>query len=75
MPVLAEVVSSRLSSRTSQVVGEALGMSLPHSALAPSGQPIWLDIARRSGRAVHELAQRGVRMRDILTDQSIEKTR
>src|SRR3989441_11702582 len=25
---------------TSQVVGEALGMSLPHSALAPSGQPI-----------------------------------
>src|SRR5439155_471069 len=27
---------------TSQVVGEALGLSLPHSALAPSGQPIWL---------------------------------
>src|SRR6478736_6627387 len=25
---------------TSQVVGEALGMSLPHSALAPSGQPV-----------------------------------
>src|SRR5579862_5578370 len=37
---------------TSQVVGEALGMSLPHSALAPSGQPIWLDMARRSARAV-----------------------
>ncbi len=36
---------------TSQVVGEALGMSLPHSALAPSGQPIWLDMARRSARA------------------------
>src|SRR5438128_7595310 len=33
---------------TSQVVGEALGLSLPHSALAPSGQPIWLDMARRS---------------------------
>ena len=30
---------------TSQVVGEALGLSLVHSALAPSGQPIWLDIA------------------------------
>ena len=26
---------------SSQVVCEALGMSLPHSALAPSGQPIW----------------------------------
>ena len=36
---------------TSQVVGEALGMSLPHSALAPSGHPIWLDMARRSARA------------------------
>ena len=36
---------------TSQVVGEALGMSLTHSALAPSGHPIWLDMARRSARA------------------------
>src|SRR4051812_8996874 len=33
---------------TSQVVGEALGLSLPHSALAPSGQPVWLDLAKRS---------------------------
>ena len=37
---------------TSQVVGEALGLSLPHSALAPSGQPIWLDMARRSAQAL-----------------------
>ena len=37
---------------TSQVVGEALGMSLGHSALAPSGHPIWLDMARRSARAL-----------------------
>src|SRR5436309_11985886 len=36
---------------TSQVVGEALGMTLPHAALAPSGHPIWLDMARRSARA------------------------
>jgi len=36
---------------TSQVVGEALGLSLPHSALAPSGDPIWRDMARRSARA------------------------
>ena len=33
---------------TSQVVAEALGMTLPHSALAPSGEPVWLDMARRS---------------------------
>src|SRR3954470_15912726 len=37
---------------TSQVVSEALGLSLPHSALAPSGQPVWVDMARRSARAL-----------------------
>jgi len=56
---------------TSQVVGEALGIALPHSALAPSGQPIWLDIARRSARALMSLDRRGVTMRDVLTDASI----
>jgi putative YjhG/YagF family dehydratase len=56
---------------TSQVIAEALGMALPHSALAPSGQPIWLDIGRRSARAVLELARRGIHTRDILTPRSI----
>src|SRR5262249_30844094 len=53
---------------TSQVVGEALGLSLPHSALAPSGQPVWLDMARRSARAMGSLQARGLATRDILTD-------
>ena len=56
---------------TSQVVGEALGMSLPHSALAPSGQSIWLDMARRSARAVLAMESRGIKMRDILTDAAV----
>ncbi len=56
---------------TSQVVGEALGMSLTHSALAPSGHPIWKDMARRSARAVLELESRGIRMRDLLTQASL----
>ncbi len=56
---------------TSQVIGEALGLSLPHSALAPSGQPVWRDLAVRSARAVCGLETRGLRMRDILTDASI----
>ncbi len=30
---------------TSQVVAEALGLALPHSALAPSGEPVWLELA------------------------------
>ena len=56
---------------TSQVVGEALGMSLTHSALAPSGQPVWLDMARRSARAVLRLEAEGLTMNRILTDASL----
>ncbi len=56
---------------TSQVVGEALGLSLGHSALAPSGHPIWLDMARRSADALVDLARRHLTMRDILTDAAV----
>jgi putative YjhG/YagF family dehydratase len=56
---------------TSQVVGEALGLSLPHSALGPSGQPIWLDMATRSARAMAALRSRGLKGRDIVTDASV----
>jgi len=56
---------------TSQVVGEALGLSLPHSALAPSGQPIWLDMARRSARALVALEARGIATRDVVTDAAV----
>ena len=57
---------------TSQVVAEALGMSLTHSALAPSGHPIWLDMARRSARAALLLESRGIRMRDILSEAALQ---
>ena len=56
---------------TSQVVAEALGLSLPHSALAPSGQAIWLDAAARSARAMVRMAQLGVGTRDVLTDAAV----
>jgi putative YjhG/YagF family dehydratase len=56
---------------TSQVIGEALGMSLPHSALAPSGQPIWIDMARRSARALAQLAERKIPLKAILSEASI----
>jgi xylonate dehydratase len=56
---------------TAQVVGEALGLSLGHSALAPSGHPIWLDMARRSARALMDMEARGVTTKDILTDASL----
>ena len=57
---------------TAQVVAEALGMALPHSALAPSGQPIWLDMARRSARALLDMEQHGITTRQILTDAALE---
>ena len=56
---------------TSQVVAEALGLSLPHSALAPSGQPIWLDAATRSARAILRLTQLGIGTSHVLTDAAI----
>jgi len=57
---------------TSQVIAEALGLALPHSALAPSGQPIWLDAARRSARAVLRLRQMKLGTADVLTQASVE---
>jgi putative YjhG/YagF family dehydratase len=57
---------------TSQVVGEALGLSLPHSALAPSGQPIWLDMARRSARALFNMANNGITTKNILTESAFK---
>jgi putative YjhG/YagF family dehydratase len=56
---------------TSQVIAEALGLALPHSALGPSGQPIWLDAARRSARAILRMRQLNIGTSDVLTDASI----
>ena len=57
---------------TSQVVAEGLGLALPHSALAPSGEPVWVDIARASARAALKLMKAGIHAKDILTDKAIE---
>lgn len=57
---------------TSQVVGESLGLALTHSALAPSGEPIWLEVGRASARALLALKDSGILMKDIITDKAIE---
>lgn len=57
---------------TSQVVAESLGIAMPHSALTPSGQPVWLDMARRSAEALMGLEERTVTVRDIVTANAIE---
>lgn len=56
---------------TAQVVAEALGMALPHSALAPSGEAIWEHTAVQSGRALLNLIQLSWGMQDIMTDAAV----
>ena len=60
-PRPAAAASSSARRRRAQVVAEALGLTVPHAALAPSGQPIWLDVARRTADAVHEQWPTGAR--------------
>jgi putative YjhG/YagF family dehydratase len=57
---------------TSQVVAEALGLAVPHSALAPSGDAVWLDAARRSALALLRLASLGLPLRAILTPGAVD---
>lgn len=56
---------------TAQVVGEALGMTLPHAALAPSGEPVWRDMGVRSARALLRQIALGMTMQDVLTQASL----
>ena len=56
---------------TSQVVAEALGLTLPHGALSPSGAEIWRDLARRSARALMAMEEKNLTTRTLLTDDSI----
>ena len=57
---------------TAQVVAEAFGLTVPHAALAPSGQPIWLDVARRTAQAVHAQWSDGRTLADVLTPMALE---
>ncbi|MCJ8331308.1 MAG: dihydroxy-acid dehydratase, partial [Lentisphaeria bacterium] len=56
---------------SSQVVGEALGMALPHTALAPSGEPIWRENARNSAKALDHLIRNDIPLKKILTDDAV----
>ncbi len=52
---------------TAQVVAEALGMSIPHSALCPSGESIWMQLGRDSAKALETLQAEKITMGDILS--------
>jgi putative YjhG/YagF family dehydratase len=57
---------------TSQVVAEALGMALPHSALAPSGEPSWFELGRRSALALMRLHAASIPLARTLTPEAVE---
>ncbi|MEZ4519303.1 MAG: YjhG/YagF family D-xylonate dehydratase [Chloroflexota bacterium] len=57
---------------TSQVVAEALGVALPHSALSPSGEPVWGDMAHRSALALLRLQAENLPLSSILTAAALE---
>jgi len=56
---------------TSQVVAEALGLALPHSALAPSGEAVWFELGRRSAVALQRLHALGLTIGAILTSGAV----
>ena len=60
---------------TMQIMAEALGLSLPGSALLPATSPDLLDYARRAGELAVKLAQMdNMRPSDIVTMKSFENT-
>ena len=56
---------------TSQVVGEALGLAPFHTALAPSGSEVWLEIAKRAADLIQDLKSNGLGVNQIITDAAV----
>lgn len=56
---------------TSQVVGEALGLAPFHSALAPSGSAVWLELATRAADLIQTLQAAGRGVNQIITDAAV----
>ncbi len=57
---------------TMQIMAEAMGLTLPGSALLPATSPDLKDYAYRSGKRAVELAKEGLRPSDIVTMDSLE---
>ncbi len=68
--VQAVVASSWVPQQQVKLLLKSLGLTVPHAALAPSGQSVWLDMARYSAEALMDLARKKLKLSDILTQQS-----
>ena len=57
---------------TMQIMAEALGLSLPGSALLPATSKDLVEYAYKSGKLAVELARKGLTPKDIITKESFE---
>ncbi len=57
---------------TGQVVAEALGLALPHSALSPSGEAVWREVGQRTAKALVRLHGLQIAVDQILTARALE---
>lgn len=57
---------------TMQIMGEALGLMLPGSALMPATCPELKEMAYKAGRQVMELVKSGLKVSDIVTMEAFE---
>ena len=60
------------TANTMACVSEAIGLALPGSAAVPTVHPDRTEVCRRTGEAVLNLLERGIRPRDILTKEAFE---
>lgn len=57
---------------TMQIMAEALGLTLPGSALLPATSPDLVDYAYQAGKRSVEMAKEGIAIKDIVTKESFE---
>ena len=62
----------QFTANTMACVGEAIGLSLPHSNMAPAPYGSRADIAIAAGKQVMTLIERNIRPRDICTREAFE---
>ena len=62
----------QFTANTMACVGEAIGLSLPHSNMMPAPYASRADIAIAAGKQVMTLIERNIRPRDICTRQAFE---
>lgn len=62
----------QFTANTMACVGEAIGLSLPNSNMAPAPYSSRADIAMAAGRQIMTLIERNIRPRDICTREAFE---